>query len=603
MAAALAQTTAREVIHVSTAVGVATFLVAIAAVLAIGWIGWRARPQGIRPGAATMDLRDETPALVDLLTGGFEVEDDAVPATVVDLAQRGWFTIEEAGERTIIRTRRHPTDDELTAYEQRVLRHIERHAIDGVVPTHVLTIGSDGVSDRWFRGFVREVSAHGRSLGLCVKRFGFRQVATVWALTGVAFAAPVLVGVFAQRDDDPTAWGSVGNLLVGLSFLTAMLASWLAGRVTRSDAQAETAAGRAAAEHWLGVRDHYEAVGSFGEKPAASVAIWDRHLAYATAMGLAPVVQRQIPFETEHDRHAWSRASGSWRRVKVRYFAARPNWGDHPGRVLFEGVVQTAVFGVVGYVAFYIARADTELDTLTAQQRQWVGLGGLVVAILCAAAVAVGLLRVVLGVLDLFPRRTIEGEVIRRRVYRRGHRLPKPLQWLLWSGRDEHGMRRDQRRQRKYHLAVDDGSDDSVVAYTVRSSIHGQAPQGARVRMRVSPLLGYVASVELLQAPRASAASESSVAHPLATEAAGAAGAVIVGSLDAVYDRAESLTDEDGRPMLDQTDDEGVTMRQRLEESKQQLDAVRNDPRLANSPMGGLLDAFLGSGTRDDDQR
>ena len=41
---------------------------------------------------------------------------------------------------------------------------------------------------------------------------------------------------------------------------------------------------------------------------AASVAIWDQHLAYATAMGLAQKVQRQIPFETEHDRHAWSRA-------------------------------------------------------------------------------------------------------------------------------------------------------------------------------------------------------------------------------------------------------------------------------------------------------
>jgi hypothetical protein len=67
-------------------VGFVALAVAVAALVAVGW-PWRSTaPTRVNPGPATMELRDETPALVDLLTGGFRVEDDAVPAAVVDLA-------------------------------------------------------------------------------------------------------------------------------------------------------------------------------------------------------------------------------------------------------------------------------------------------------------------------------------------------------------------------------------------------------------------------------------------------------------------------------------------------------------------------------------
>src|SRR5690606_35378898 len=116
------------------------------------WLWRSTSPTSVDSAGATMDLREERPAIVDLLTGGFEVDDDAMPATVVDLAARGWFTIEDIGDdRIVLRLRqREPVGDELTGYEERVMRHIRSHATDGIVPAPVLTLGPEGVSRRWF---------------------------------------------------------------------------------------------------------------------------------------------------------------------------------------------------------------------------------------------------------------------------------------------------------------------------------------------------------------------------------------------------------------------------------------------------------------------
>jgi hypothetical protein len=413
-------------------------------------------------------------------------------------------------------------------------------------------------------------------------------------LAGVAFAPAMLVASTANRTSDPTGWGAVGNLLVGAAFMVALAAGGLAGKISASDAQADTAEGRAVAEHWLAVSNHYRSTGDFADKPAASVAIWDRHLAYATAMGLARRVQREIPFETEHDRRAWSRATGEWRRVKIRYQAFRPNWGVHPGRVLFEGLIQGVLSGVVAVVGYRVARDESILDGLTDAQRRWISLGGLVVGLLAAAVFVFCLAKVVLGLLDLFRRRTVEGELVRRRLFKTGHRLPKVVQWLAWSGRNQQGTSREYNRNAKHHLAIDDGSDESVVAYVVKPAIYGQVSQGARVRLQVSPLLGYVSSIEVLTPAPRSAASESAVPHALVEDTLESVGTAATGSIGAALARAETMTDESGRPLLDQTDDEGVTMRRRIEQSHGQLDRLRNDPRLASSPLAGLLDSVLG---------
>ena len=59
--------------------------------------------------------------------------------------------------------------------------------------------------------------------------------------------------------------------------------------------------------------------------------------------------------------------------------------------------------------------------------------------------------------------------------------------------------------------------------------------------------------------------------------------------MQAALSTLENATDEDGRPILDQTDEEGVTMRERLQQSNDQMASLRNDPRIRNSPIAGFL--------------
>ena len=80
-------------------------------------------------------------------------------------------------------------------------------------------------------------------------------------------------------------------------------------------------------------------------------------------------------------------------------------------------------------------------------------------------------------------------------------------------------------------------------------------------------------------------------------------------SLPASLAALESMTDEQGRPILDQTDDEGVPLRQRLDEARRQLDDAqlervarevprRSDGTPALENLGGLLRGLLGSSGR-----
>lgn len=538
---------------------------ALAAGLLLAAILRSRRLSPITPSPPSIELRTESPAVVDLLTGGFEVEDDAVPATVVHLAARRWISIEDYGDDTIIRTRANrPPNDSLLAYERRLLDHIEHHVIDGVVPTRVLTVGPEGVSERWHRGLVREVVAHAQELGLCVDRWTWRHRAAAWLLVAAAIAPAWIVADGSESDDPSAPWLTLGNMLLGVAFLLAGLLGVSAWRMSRPHAQLDTPAGVEAASHWLGVREFYRNIGEFTEKSAAAVAIWDQHLAYATAMGLAPRVQRQIPFETECDRHAWSRATGQWRRVKVRYRTLRPGWGRHPLVTMLTGLALAAIHGAVAYGAFWVADASwiAELDdavTVTDQQRHWITLVAALVAVFAAAVAFWMVVRFLLGCVDAFRTRAVEGELVRRRA--RG------------GGKDSTPT---------YHLAVDTATatrptDDTILAYRVRPQIYHQTEQGARVRLVVTPLLGYVRSVETL-APAA--------------------------GLPSMADSPEAVPDVLAKAVTPLVGDWSASIgrwaggRNGSEETRTQVAAMLDDPRIAGTPAASFLAAFLGDGRR-----
>src|SRR5262245_13795547 len=185
------------------AASIVALVLAVLASIALVAVLRSRRLSPIEPAAPSIELRPETPAVVDLLTGRFEVDDDSVPATVVHLAARRWFSIEDYGEDTIIRTRTsRPPNDSLLPYERRVLDHIEHHAIDTVVPTRVLTIGPEGVSDRWFRGYATDVTNHAQRLGLCVDRWTWANRALAWLLVAVAVAPAWIVADNSDNADD-----------------------------------------------------------------------------------------------------------------------------------------------------------------------------------------------------------------------------------------------------------------------------------------------------------------------------------------------------------------------------------------------------------------
>jgi hypothetical protein len=129
------------------------------------------RPRDVNPAPSTMELGEESPAVVDLLTNDWRVTPDAVPATLLDLAARGFVDLDQHGEgRTVCRVRR-SAGGSLASHERMVLDHVARLAVDGVVPAEALTTGPQDASAKWWRSFKDAVVDDARARGLTRDRW------------------------------------------------------------------------------------------------------------------------------------------------------------------------------------------------------------------------------------------------------------------------------------------------------------------------------------------------------------------------------------------------------------------------------------------------
>jgi Predicted membrane protein (DUF2207) len=100
---------------------VATVAAVVLWVLLLLGVAFATRARGVDPGPATMELGDEPPAVVDLLTNDWRVTADALPATLLDLAARDYLDLEQHGPGgTVCRVRR-TSGEGLEAYERMVL--------------------------------------------------------------------------------------------------------------------------------------------------------------------------------------------------------------------------------------------------------------------------------------------------------------------------------------------------------------------------------------------------------------------------------------------------------------------------------------------------
>jgi hypothetical protein len=218
-----------------------------------------------------------------------------------------------------------------------------------------------------------------------------------------------------------------------------------------------TAAGRAAAARWLGVRAQLTATEAFADLPPASVAVWGRYLSYGAAVGATRAASTVSNLGMGDQHRVWSSYGGYWHQVRIRYQRVAPGLGMHPYQVL----VAAFLTFVIGYRFLFPSGAGAEHRLVS----QAIGL-----FLLAATAV------MLLGALaDLTGSKTVTGQVL----------------WVSAAGPIAavgDGAKND---ASKLYMAIDEGARDQTWAWVYplswRKSVNRlQAPPevGTTVKIR-----------------------------------------------------------------------------------------------------------------------
>jgi hypothetical protein len=425
------------------------------------------RPRRPGPGPETMDLPgDEPPAIAGFLTNCWKVPGTAMSATVVDLAARRVIDIEEVAPDEFLVRIREPAPQGLRAYEQRVFDRIAELAdTHGVVPCRALTTGRDAVSTAWRRAFTREVITDARARGLSRRRWRVREL----ALPTVAAALPAALGLvaFAIADaQDGSDW-SYTPIAVGFALASIPLA-------LRSER--DTARGRAVCAQWLGLRALLEDDEAFADYPASAVAIWNRHLAYGAAFGVARSAIATVPMGTDALTEAWSKESGRWRLLHISYRSWPPGWGRSPAGVLVSSgfTALVSAFVVVAGARFATAAALTSPDI-----RAVAMVTVVIVELVAACCLVASIVWFRYAVSDLRARHQVEGRLLRLRIEESENGVD------TWA-------------------AVDDGTaTDALHAWHLQNSAPDDIVEGCLVRATVTPKLGHVSNLVRVDEPGA----------------------------------------------------------------------------------------------------
>jgi hypothetical protein len=404
------------------------------------------RPPEPPVGPRTLEVGPEPPAVASFLVHDFRVTDDAVPATLLDLAAREVVEIERR-EPGVHYVRVRPSQgDPLTAYERRVLEHLRQRAVDGVVPASAMTTGPREESSRWWRSFVREVVDDAKRLGLSRDRLDAR----VFTAFGIAAIVPAAL-----------AWAVAAAYQAG--FVVLVVAIALLGWIRARHPQQATADGLLAASRWLGVRAELAANEVFATRTPLEVALWGRLLAYGAALGVASGAAGPLPMGVESDHHAWSAASGRWRHIRVRYPRVLPlGWGLTPRAAMVRG----AVCVIVG-AAFLYLFGPLVVDVVSGG---WgVVVAGALLALPCAA-VGVGVTLVAMAFADLGEPVEVTGQVLRLRVF-------------------------GSEKKQSHYVALDDGTSSVIRAWRVEPQFYAGLAQGDVVTAAVTRTLRSVRSI------------------------------------------------------------------------------------------------------------
>jgi hypothetical protein len=437
-------------------------------------------------GPETLDGGSEPPAVANFLSNRWEVTTSAIAATLVDLAARGHIAIEAIGDgENLVRIRAHARDQP-NDYERRVLALVHDRASQGTVPAHELSLGYGDTAEAWWKRFRGAVIDHARELGLTRRRFSHAQV---WLLAGALLAPFAVAGVGlefygrAQRAAGRDFDSGAGLMIAGFVWLAVVV---FGGRRLRG--WRETPAGSAAAARWLGVANYLRANESFRDTPPAGVAIWDRVLAYGTALGVAYATAAALPIGPTRDDAGWSPQQGLWREVRIEY-PRRFAYGDAPKRAVVVSLfVLVAASATLVVVARGLLPAVLDgVDELTKKENgpgRWLFA---VVVIVFSVPLAYLTFQVVRRIVilwraipDLRQTNTFDGYVVR-------------VPWHYESDSNGNGQ-----WEPTGYVAVDDGSSDEIRA--VRYQNDG-VNEGQRVRVTLTPRLRHVTHMEVVGRP------------------------------------------------------------------------------------------------------
>jgi hypothetical protein len=428
------------------------------------------------PGPETSDLGPESPALANLLVNRCGVTTAAAAATLLDLAARRHVTLFEAGPGNTIVQLRSTGEGPLTDYEEQVLALVREKATGGSAPLDAIEL-APSVAGAWRKTFTKRVVEDATRQGLVRRRWNRNDAVVLGVLASLALGFIALglfvAGVESGADDDGISrddwfW------IAGVVWL-ALMAGLRALRSIRY-----SPAGEAAAARWLGVKRFLGRQDGFGDAPAASVAIWDRLLAYGAAIGVARGALDGIALEIEDPDIAWSRRDGHWRQVRVEY-PTRFGYGERPLHVLGGGLVRLAFWGAIGFVVLPVV-IDLLWDVLS-EALDGDGLGGALAGVVVTFAIAFGLvgaylvvriaegaIRTFRGLADLRATETVTGEVVK-------HHDNENRAWF----------------------AIDPGGVDEVRAVFWAAGSGGtRPPRGANVRVVQTPHLHHVVAVEMV---------------------------------------------------------------------------------------------------------
>ncbi|MFF1400104.1 DUF2207 family protein [Streptomyces sp. NPDC058287] len=302
----------------------------------------------VTPGPATQEFGTdpEPPGVVSLLGNNWRGVEHAAAATLLDLAARGLVELRQPGDdparSTVHLTEGGRAAAGLRPYEQRVLDRVAARAANGGAPIGAIAFRDDERAASWNTALRREIITEARLRGLSRYRFAPLLVSALLVcafVPGALFTVAALMGHHGVR----------GAIFVGVAPGAAL--AFLLGKALGERA---TPKGLERAGHWAGLRAWLTAHEDFARLPPASVTVWDRYLAYGTALGVTSLTGRLLGFDSGDRRRVWSSYGGTWRPVRIRYPRLRPGFGGSTGRLLQLAAAAGVVAGAL--CAFAILR-------------------------------------------------------------------------------------------------------------------------------------------------------------------------------------------------------------------------------------------------------